>query len=280
VPGCVIVLATLALALGDGSTSRDLLEPLVAEMRVLEMHLYTSWGLTVLGAASALMHEDEAARAAFAEAGDVATLLGNDWLAAVAEHNLAELERGGGHLHRAEDLHHQALARRVQRNLLPGVIESVEALAALAVAQESGAEAVRLLAAAAAGSEALGLARWPVHQPAHDRTTARARELLDAESFEKAWAEGASLTIEDAVAYASRARGERKRPTAGWDSLTPTEERVVELVVEGMTNPQIAERLFVTRGTVKVHLGHIFAKLGMSTRAELAAHAARRAAVE
>jgi DNA-binding CsgD family transcriptional regulator len=47
-----------------------------------------------------------------------------------------------------------------------------------------------------------------------------------------------------------------------------------------MTNPQIAERLFVTRGTVKVHLGHIFAKLGMSTRAELAAHAARRAAVE
>ncbi len=277
VPGSVIVLATLALAFGDEPTCREMLEPLVAEMRVLEMHLYTSWGLNVLGAAYALTDDDEAARRAFAEAHDLATLLGNDWLAALAEHNLAELEHRGGHLHRAEDLHHEALARRLQHNLLPGVIESVEAVAAVAVAQESGAEAVRLLAAAAAGRESLGLARWPIRQPAHDGAMARARELLDPEAFEKAWAEGASLTIEEAVVYASRARGERKRPTAGWDSLTPTEERVVALVVEGMTNPQIAERLFITRGTVKVHLGHVFAKLGMSTRAELAAHAARRA---
>ncbi len=277
VPGSVIVLATLALALGDADTSRVLLEPFVAEMRALEMHLYTSWSLSVLGAAYALMEDDEAARTALGEANDVASLLGNQWLAAMADHHLAELEHRGGHLHRAEDLHHQALARCVQRDLLPGVIDSVEALAALAVAQESGAEGVRLLAAADARRNALGLARWPIHQPAHDRATTRARELLDAEVFEKAWAEGATLTIEDAVAYASRARGERKRPSAGWDSLTPTEERVVELVVEGLTNPQIAERLFVTRGTVKVHLGHVFAKLGMSTRAELAAHAARRA---
>lgn len=60
------------------------------------------------------------------------------------------------------------------------------------------------------------------------------------------------------------------------ESLTPTELRVVELVAEGLTNPQIGERMFISRGTVKVHLSHIFAKLGTSTRAELAAEAARR----
>ena len=48
------------------------------------------------------------------------------------------------------------------------------------------------------------------------------------------------------------------------------------LVAEGLTNPQIAERLLMGRATVKTHLEHIFTKLGIRTRAELAAEAARR----
>lgn len=51
---------------------------------------------------------------------------------------------------------------------------------------------------------------------------------------------------------------------------------VVRLVTEGLTNLQIGERLFVSRGTVKTHLAHVFAKLGISTRAELATEATRR----
>jgi DNA-binding CsgD family transcriptional regulator len=51
----------------------------------------------------------------------------------------------------------------------------------------------------------------------------------------------------------------------------------VELVAGGLTNPQIGDRTFISRGPVKVHLSHIFAKLGTSTRAELAAQASRRA---
>ena len=62
----------------------------------------------------------------------------------------------------------------------------------------------------------------------------------------------------------------------GWASLTPTELQVVDLVAEGLTNPQIAERLFMGRATVKTHLEHVFTKLGVHTRAELAAQAARR----
>jgi DNA-binding NarL/FixJ family response regulator len=50
---------------------------------------------------------------------------------------------------------------------------------------------------------------------------------------------------------------------------------VVRLVAQGLTNPEIAKRLFIARNTVKVHLTHIFSKLGVSARAELAAEAAR-----
>jgi DNA-binding NarL/FixJ family response regulator len=55
------------------------------------------------------------------------------------------------------------------------------------------------------------------------------------------------------------------------------EERVVSLVAEGLTNPQIAERMFIARGTVKVHPSHVFTKLGVSTRSELAAQATKHA---
>ena len=73
-------------------------------------------------------------------------------------------------------------------------------------------------------------------------------------------------------------RGARQRPASGWDSLTPTELKVVELVAEGLTNPQVGERLFISKRTVGAHLRNVFAKLGVATRAELAAEATKRAA--
>ena len=73
-------------------------------------------------------------------------------------------------------------------------------------------------------------------------------------------------------------RGERLRPLAGWESLTPTELRVVEQVADGLTNPQIAEALLMSRSTVKTHLVHVYAKLGFSNRAELARPPVRRSA--
>ena len=76
-----------------------------------------------------------------------------------------------------------------------------------------------------------------------------------------------------AAAYAGRARGERKRPRHGWASLTPTERDVVALVAQGYTNPEVAERLLMGRATVKSHLEHVFAKVGVRSRVELAAQA-------
>ena len=75
-------------------------------------------------------------------------------------------------------------------------------------------------------------------------------------------------------AQAARKGGGRKRPATGWASLTPAELEVARLVSEGLRNDAIARRLFITPGTVKVHLTHIFAKLSITTRAELAAQAA------
>jgi pimeloyl-ACP methyl ester carboxylesterase/DNA-binding CsgD family transcriptional regulator len=60
----------------------------------------------------------------------------------------------------------------------------------------------------------------------------------------------------------------------GWPSLTEGEWRVVALAAQGHTNAEIADRLFLSRYTVETHLKHVFAKLGLRSRAELAAAAA------
>jgi predicted ATPase/DNA-binding CsgD family transcriptional regulator len=80
----------------------------------------------------------------------------------------------------------------------------------------------------------------------------------------------APLSVADTVAYARRARGKRGRPASGWESLTPTELSVVRLVADGLSNPDIAAKLFMSRSTVKTHLAHVYAKLGVTNRTELA----------
>lgn len=66
------------------------------------------------------------------------------------------------------------------------------------------------------------------------------------------------------------------RAATGWGSLTEAEHGVVVLVAEGLSNPAIASRLFVSRHTVESHLKHAYAKLGVSSRVELAALALRK----
>jgi DNA-binding CsgD family transcriptional regulator len=99
---------------------------------------------------------------------------------------------------------------------------------------------------------------------------------MDANDFEAAWAEGAALSTTEAIAYAQRGRGERKRPSSGWASLTPAELDVVRLVSEGLGNKDVATRLFISPRTVQSHLTRVYTKLGLSSRVQLAQEAARR----
>jgi len=73
-------------------------------------------------------------------------------------------------------------------------------------------------------------------------------------------------------------RGPRDRPRVGWRSLTPAEQTIATLVAQGLSNPQIGDRLYVSRRTVQAHLAHVFAKLDITSRAQLAAAVAQNRA--
>jgi DNA-binding CsgD family transcriptional regulator len=163
-----------------------------------------------------------------------------------------------------------------------------ELLGVLAAARERHADAARLLGAAAA-------ARGPLRYLAPGFTAARAaaeaaasqaRQILGDDRFAQAWDQGRALALDDAVAYAARKGGGRKRPAAGWASLTPAELEVVRLVVEGLRNEAIARRLFIAPGTVRVHLtqaaawlknerAHLHAATGYAAANELPVHGGR-----
>jgi DNA-binding CsgD family transcriptional regulator len=67
-----------------------------------------------------------------------------------------------------------------------------------------------------------------------------------------------------------------RRARQGWESLTPTEVSVVRLVAEGMSNPQVAAQMFLSRRTVQTHVSHILSKLNLQSRIEIAREAARQ----
>lgn len=149
---------------------------------------------------------------------------------------------------------------------MPDILECLGGLVARA---GSHRVATRLLGAAEAFGQRTELVRLKIHDGSYEATVALLRDALDENDFEAAWIEGASMSVEEAIAYATRGRGERKRPAAGWPSLTPAERDVARLVCEGLGNKDIAARFFVSPRTVQAHLAHIYTKLGINSRVQL-----------
>ena len=206
----------------------------------------------------------------------VAERLGHRGLMARARHQLARVAAARGDWAAAEQLAHQALGAQAERGDYLDIPDSLDALAEVAAGLESHEESARLLGAAGRARADLGLVRWSTEQERSEALSHQLREALGDDSLTSARAEGEALSLDEAIAYLRRARGTRKRPSGGWESLTPTELDIVRHAAAGLTNPEIGERMFISRGTVKVHLSHIYAKLGLRNRSEVTAEAMRR----
>ncbi len=167
--------------------------------------------------------------------------------------------------------------------------ESLEGLACVAVTGGEAEQAARLFGAAEALREAVGYQHFPEEDALREPYFAMARSRLDEAAWEAAWAEGRATTPEQAIDYALSeeepsittlpSAHEQPPPSSPLPEhpagLTSREVEVLGLVATGMTNAQVAQRLFLSPRTVQRHLNSVFHKLGVGSRA-----AATRFAVE
>ncbi len=270
------MLARTEVALGELLAARGHLETAVEVERLSGPLFALVWHLAALGTLERVDENLDAAHRCAEEALELSRRLGSGFMQAHAERLLGRLALAADEPTEAERYIHDALSRLVAKGLALDIPECLDVLAAAAATQESFEEAARLLGAAAAGRQRLGIVRFPPEPDFWASVEHTTREALGPDGYQAAFTAGAALSTDDAVTYVRRARGERKRPSHGWDSLTPTELDVVRHIAAGLTNRQIGERMFISPGTVKAHLSHIFAKLDTPSRSHLAAEATKR----
>jgi predicted ATPase/class 3 adenylate cyclase/DNA-binding CsgD family transcriptional regulator len=265
----------IALCARDNVAAIETLQPIVEFMLANDVLYPTSMMLQGLAAAQLATGDLDVAKRTNGTARDVGTRLQSDLAVAVADLLDAAIARAEGRPDLADPLARASMTACLAAGAPRDAVDALEVLGGCLLDLGNASDALRLLASASATRAARG---WSTLFPqipelaARDAHTARAAVGEQAPALED---EGRRLALDDAVAYAMRARGTRKRPAAGWASLTPTELQVVQLVAEGRTNPEIAAALFVSRATAKTHVSHVLGKLGLASRAELAAEAAR-----
>jgi predicted ATPase/class 3 adenylate cyclase/DNA-binding CsgD family transcriptional regulator len=271
VPMLLEVMAFAELALGRLGQAHSRLEGLVplVEGRAGFM---TSWVLGLLAEVQRVLGDD-AAEATALQAQASAEAIGNRFLATQARLTLGRLAAGRHDWTTAQQHALAHLDACVDGGHATYVPPCLDALAEVAGGLGNDGDAVRLLTAAERARAELGVMRVPPEDQHWAAIDAQLHDALGDDAYAAARLQGAELSIDDALAWARRARGPRRRPPSGWASLTPTEAKVVELVAQGLTNPQISKRMFISPATVKAHLAHIFKKLDVHTRAELSAHA-------
>ena len=262
-------LGAAALAAGDAATAENATE--AARQHLSALPQAAAKG-RVHNAEAALAGGDLVAARRWADDA-VSTMTGaflSEALTARARVAIAHGEPDG-----AERDAHDALAGAAEVEAYLFIPDILECLGALAGNAGSHREAARLFGAAHGIRESIGVVRFKVWDTGYQASVAALRDALGEQGFDSAWAEGAALSTEEAIAYAQRGRGQRKRPTSGWQALTPAERDVVRLVSEGLANNDIAGRLFVSPRTVQTHLTHVYTKLGLTSRVQLVQEAAR-----
>jgi predicted ATPase/class 3 adenylate cyclase/DNA-binding NarL/FixJ family response regulator len=267
-------LATATLAAGDVAAAQESSLAALQHMRSAQPETAVFYAATVAEAATACGDlaaarrlGDEAVSGTTATPFQATLALAARARVAIAQREPATAERDA----------YDALAQAARVGAYLGVPDILDCLAELAGQADSHQEAARLLGAAQAIRERTCAVRFKLYDAGYEASVMALRNAMGDNDFATAWAEGVTLSTEEAIAYAQRGHGERKRPTSGWASLTPAEVDVVRLVTEGLPNKDIAARLFVSPRTVQTHLTHVYTKLGLTSRMQLAQEAARHA---
>ncbi len=278
----------LFLSGSDLAEAQALAEQSLGLLRAVGNESFAPYVLSLLGQMHLQQREQNLAREKFAES--LVTLkerAEDQWATAEALIGLARVAAVQGKLEEARAQYQESLAlvREIDnKEFIPACLEG---LAGVAVAQGETAWAARLWGAAKALREAIGTPLPPVECANYEGAIKAARTSLGENAFTIAWAQGRTMTPEQALAAQGPAEMPLPTPTGPPSTppaktsptypagLTAREVEVLRLLAQGLTDAQIAEQLVISPRTVNYHLTSIYSKIQVSSRS-----AATRYAIE
>jgi predicted ATPase/DNA-binding CsgD family transcriptional regulator len=279
------VLTYLARSRLDSGAAREAIEPAdeaVAEFRAAGYAGGTAYGLGIQALVRLANGDLSRARAAAAESLELAQRIDYHWARQLALQALGEVTRAEGDAIGSGRLLRQALAVLNERGSRWDAIRAMEVLAGVAVDQGRHTRAARLFGGADRLRERVGEAVPPGVAQGREGDASRARRRLGADRYRALHAAGAALTDRELIAEAlGDAEPPGPAPGSGRLStpaspITERERQVAALVSDGLGNREIADRLGITEATAESHVRHIFNKLGVNRRSQIAAWVARQ----
>jgi predicted ATPase len=205
-------LAIISGMLGQDEESQMYYEQSLALWRELGNKANVARVLNSLGIVARTRGEYERARELFTEGLALSQELGNKRSISTLLTNLGYVAHRQGDYERARSLFVESLAVRVELDHRAGMVESLVGLAGVAAGTGQAEKAARLFGAIDALFEATGYIIDPDDKVEYDRNLEAVRSRLDPETFERAWAEGQAMTLEEAVAEATEDDQMRNEP--------------------------------------------------------------------
>jgi DNA-binding CsgD family transcriptional regulator/tetratricopeptide (TPR) repeat protein len=205
--------------------------------------------------------------------------LGFGWeLAQCIPGHLADVARAAGDLTEAMMLYQECLSLNWDRQDLENVSWSLTGLAIIAATDGQGEQAARLMGLADHFEELTGAPLTPHIHRDHDYAVRMLIDSVGAERF--ATIQGSVRNAEPAIEIGAalaltRSETSQKAPATAGFGLTQREHDVLRMMASGKSNREIADALFVSLGTVKVHVTHILAKLEVKSRSAATDYAHR-----
>ncbi|MFJ1709812.1 ATP-binding protein [Kitasatospora sp. NPDC088346] len=273
-----------ALAENDPQSALAGLQEAMQQLRRMEVPPESYMYMLVLTALARLpLGEFDRAAEAAEEVRRISSRVGERWFLAEALTVLASVEFGRGEMVTAAE--HAVNATRIGWSFgdAPTVGLAVRVLAWVALAAGDHRRGAVLTGVCRGVQHRTGLADHvpSVFDDTIERLRAAATASLGTSGFQAAFDTGAGFDLGQAVAFAlgtdTGDESAEEPTTAGERPLTKREQQVAELVAAGMSNKQIAQSLVIGQRTAESHVDHILAKLGFSSRAQIAAWATRSA---
>ncbi|HZB33708.1 MAG TPA: LuxR C-terminal-related transcriptional regulator [Streptosporangiaceae bacterium] len=261
-------------------------EPALWAEDIADPDVWSATRLAMLAGAYCLAGDIERALAYAKECTDLCERTGERWCLSYALYVQGGCALMSGDAAQAAALVRESLRIKRGFNDTLGIAMTCDVLAGCAIFEGRAERAARLFGAArriwrTLGAPMFGKGYATIHAMGVDHV----REVLGPDAYAAASAEGARLDLDAMIAFALE---EEATPPANerrvvavaagdpWEPLTKRERDIARLVAEGLANREIAARLVIAKRTVETHVEHILAKLGFSSRVQIAAWAAER----